>query len=107
MGCLVWTILAIYAHRGMAVFIPEIQKNLGYESSVYWWVGPDTRETLRDICKAPYTISVYPFDWVESGRFVTHTVFVRTETQVMKIRVRFNPLHGYFHVVGYATNEKK
>lgn len=29
MGCLVWTILAIYAHRGMAVFIPEIQKTLG------------------------------------------------------------------------------
>gem|GEM_PF-6918784 len=107
MGCLVWTILAIYAHRGMAVFIPEIQKNLGYESSVYGWVGPDTRETLRDICKVPYTISVYPFDWVESGRFVTHTVFVRTETQVMKIRVKFNPMQGYFHVVGYATDETK
>lgn len=104
--CSIWIGLGLYAKRGLYSFVNELRKNPDYESSVFWWIGPSTRSELKEITDTEYTISVYPLDWVGSNQLVTHTAFVTAGMKTLKLRLRFNPLDRYFHVVGF-TNEPR
>ena len=102
----IWIGLGLYAKRGLYDFVHEFKKNPEYESSVFWWIGPSTRFRLKEITDSKYSISVFPLDWAGSGQLVTHTAFVTAGTKTLKLRLRFNPLDRYFHIVGFANEPK-
>ena len=68
-------------------------------------IGPSSRAELKEVMDSKYSISIRPLDWVGSGQFVTHTAFLTTDSKTLKLRLRFNPLDGYFHVVGFANEQ--
>jgi hypothetical protein len=66
-------------------------------------VGPASAEAVRKICSQPYSITVYPFDWLGESLAVTHTAFLESAAGKIGVRVRFDLLSGKFHLVGFYT----
>ena len=88
---------------GLRHAIEKIHRGAEIDSDTFWTIGPATISVLEDVTQKPYSISVRPFDWVESGRLVTHTAFVSSDTKEIRVRLKYNPFSGKFHIVGYAT----
>jgi len=94
------------SHRiksGLRDLAGEIQKSEDPRSDVFYWVGRSTASSIKEVTKGNYSISVWPFDWFESGQFVTHTVFITSPEKEIGIKIRFNPMDRFFHVVGFYT----
>lgn len=81
----------------------EIQKSEDPRSDTFYWVGRSTASSIKEVTKGNYSISVWPFNWFGSSQFVTHTAFIKSSEKEIGIRIRFNPMDGFFHVVGYYT----
>ena len=88
---------------GLRDLAGEIQKSEDPRSDVFYWVGPSTTSSIKEVTNGDYSISVWPFDWFESGQFVTHTAFIKSSEKEIGIRIRFNPLDRFFHIVGFYT----
>lgn len=91
------------SHRiksGLRDLAGELQKSEDPRSDVFHWVGPSTTTSIKEVTKGDYSISVWPFDWFESGHFVTHTAFIESSEKQIGIRIRFNPMDRFLHIVG-------
>jgi hypothetical protein len=63
-------------------------------------------DALKDELSEGYQISVRPYDaFAFEFLNVTHTAFVATHRQKRGLRLRFDPVHNVFHIVGYWTVE--
>jgi hypothetical protein len=94
------------SHRiksGLRDLAGEIQKSEDPRSDFFYWVGPATTYSIKEVTKSDYSISVWPFDWFGTGEFVTHTAFIKSSEKEIGIRIRFNPLDRFFHIVGFYT----
>ena len=105
-SCALWLGLGAYAKHGLYVYLRESKANPEYESSVFWWIGPATTTNLRELSTSELTISMRPLDWGGSGQFVTHSAFLSTNSKTLILRLRFNPMDRFFHIVGYANEPK-
>src|SRR3954451_18263092 len=94
------------SHRiksGLRDLAGKIQKSEDPKSDVFYWVGASTISSIKGVTKGDYSISVWPFDWFESGQFVTHTAFIKSPEKEIGIRIGFNPMDRFFHIVGFYT----
>ncbi len=96
-------VITMEIKAGLCDLAQELQETGEARSSVFYHVGPSTASAIKRATAEDFSISVRPFDWVSRGRLVTHTAFIRSPTKEIAIRIRFNPLSGWCHLVGYKT----
>lgn len=100
---LTWVASALYAQHVLKELIHEIKLNPNYQSRVIAWIGPATRRELAAMNGADDSISIRPLVSFGNGPSVTHTAFLKSGSKTLRLRLRFNPFEGKFHIVGFAN----
>jgi hypothetical protein len=96
-------VITMEIKAGLLDLARELRETGEARSSVFYRVGPAVAAAIKGSTAEDYSILVRPFDRVGSGKMVTHTAFIRSSDREIAIRIRFNPLSGWCHLVGYMT----